>query len=177
MKKDSEKKPGKPAFDPKDLVDEHIPSVYGPPEWYDSRGNLDDNHPSARRFKERIREIEERNRQRRMQREREAQGCDARIEKVYGPMPPTPPVNDTRKMNIDELVDMPTEDLYGPMPPGVDEPYGVGDPYMAMYGPMPPIDEIVIHEEEEKDEEKGEEEEVLEGKRGFFARLFGKKRS
>ena len=182
MKKDSEKKPGKPAFDPKDLVDEHIPSVYGPPEWYDSRGNLDDNHPSARRFKERIREIEERNRQRRMQREREAQGCDARIEKVYGPMPPTPPVNDTRKMNIDELVDMPTCDLYGPMPPGVDEPYGVDDPYMAMYGPMPPMSQekhtIPNPKEEEKDEDKkGEEEEVVEGKRGFFARLFGKKRS
>ena len=178
MKKDSENKPGKPAFDPNDLVDEHIPSVYGPPEWYDSRGNLDDNHPSARRFKERIREIEERNRQRRMQREREAQGCDARIEKVYGPMPPTPPVNDTRKMNIDELVDMPTCDLYGPMPPGADDPFVVDDPYMAMYGPMPPIDEIVIPKEEEKDEDKkGEEEEVVEGKRGFFARLFGKKRS
>ena len=178
MKKDSEKKPEKPDFDPKDLVDEHIPSVYGPPEWYDSRGNLDDNHPSARRFKERIREIEERNRQRRMQREREAQGCDARIEKVYGPMPPTPPVNDTRKMNIDELVDMPTCDLYGPMPPGADDPFVVDDPYMAMYGPMPPIDEIVIPKEEEKDEDKkGEEEEVVEGKRGFFARLFGKKRS
>ena len=164
MKKDSENKPGKPAIDPKDLVDEHIPSVYGPPEWYDSRGNLDDNHPSARRFNERIREIEERNRQRRMQREREAQGCDARIEKVYGPMPPTPPVNDTRKMNIDELVDMPTCDLYGPMPP------------------MPPEEHTIpkhtISEEEEKDEDKkGEKEEVAEEKRDFFARLFGKKRS
>ena len=164
MKKDSENKPGKPAFDPNDLVDEHIPSVYGPPEWYDSRGNLDDNHPSARRFKERIREIEERNRQRRMQREREAQGCDARIEKVYGPMPPTPPVNDTRKMNIDELVDMPTCDLYGPMPP------------------MPPeehtISKHTIPEKEGKDEDKkGEKEEVAEEKRGFFARFFGKKRS
>ena len=182
MKKDSEKKPGKPAFDPKDLVDEHIPSVYGPPEWYDSRGNLDDNHPSARRFNERIREIEERNRQRRMQREREAQGCDARIEKVYGPMPPTPPVNDTRKMNIDELVDMPTCDLYGPMPPGVDDPYRADDPYMLMYGPMPPMSRekhtIPNPKEQEKDEDKkGEEEEVVEGKRGFFARLFGKKRS
>lgn len=172
MKKDSEKKPGKPAFDPKDLVDEPIPCVYGPPEWYDSHGNLDNNHPSARRFKERILEIEERNRQRRMQREREAQDCDARIEKVYGPMPSTPPENDTRKVNIEELVDMPTEDLYGPMPPGVD------DPYMVMYGPMPPIDEIVIPEKEGKDENKKEEkEEVAEGKRGFFARLFGKKRS
>ena len=88
MKKDSEKKSGKSAFDPKDLVDERIPCVYGPPEWYDSHGNLDDNHPSARRFKERIREIEERNRQRRMQREREAQDCDAPIADVYGPMPP-----------------------------------------------------------------------------------------
>ena len=163
MKKDSERKPGKPAFDPKDLVDEHIPCVYGPPEWYDSHGNLDDNHPSARRFKERIREIEERNRQRRMQRERETQGSDARIEKVYGPMPPTPPVNDTRKMNIDELVDMPTCDLYGPMPP------------------MPPEEHTIpkhtISEEEEKDEDKKGEEEVVEEKRGFFARLFGKKRS
>ena len=157
MKKDSEKKPGKPAFDPKDLVDEHIPSVYGPPEWYDSHGNLDDNHPSARRFKERIRQIEERNRQKRMQREREVQDCDTLIEKVYGPMPPTPLVNDTRKVNIEELVDMPTEDLYGP---------------------MPPIDEIVIPEKEGKDEDKkGEKEEVAEEKRGFFARLFGKKRS
>lgn len=92
-----------------------------------------------------------------MLREREGQGCDARIEKVYGPMPPTPPENDTRKVKIDELVDMPTCDLYGP---------------------MPPMDEIVIPEEEEKDEDtKGEEEEVVEGKRGFFARLFGKKRS
>ena len=172
MKKDSEKKPGKPAFDPKDLVDEHIPSVYGPPEWYDSRGNLDDNHPSARRFKERIRQIEERNRQRRMQREIEAQDCDTLIEKVYGPMPPTPPENDTRKVNIDELVDMPTCDLYGPMPPGVD------DPYMLMYGPMPPIDEIVIPEKEGKDEDKkGEKEEVAEEKRGFFARIFGNKHS
>ena len=127
MKKDSERKPGKPAFDPKDLVDEHIPCVYGPPEWYDSHGNLDNNHPSARRFKDRIREIEERNRQRRIQREMEAQDCDAPIEKVYGP--------------------------------------------------MPPIDEIVIPEKEGKDEDKkGEKEEVAEEKRGFFARLFGKKR-
>ena len=163
MKKDSEKKPEKPAFDPKDLVDKPIANVYG---------------PSPEKMRQRIREIEERNRQRRMQRERETQGCDARIEKVYGPMPPTPPENDTRKVNIDELVDMPTCDLYGPMPPGVDEPYGVDDPDMAMYGPMPPIDEIVITEEEEKDEDKkGEEEEVVEEKRGFFARLFGKKRS
>ena len=169
MKKDSERKPGKPAFDPKDLVDEHIPSIYGPPEWYDSHGNLDNNHPSARRFKDRIREIEERNRQRRMQREMEAQDCDEPIADVYGPMPPK---NDTRKVNIDELVDMPTCDLYGPMPPGVD------DPYMLMYGPMPPIDEIVIPEKEGKDEDKkGEKEEVAEEKRGFFARLFGKKRS
>ena len=77
--------------------------------------------------------------------------------KVYGPMPPTQSVNDTRKVNIEELVDMPTEDLYGP---------------------MPPIDEIVIPEKEGKDEDKkGEKEEVAEEKRGFFARLFGKKRS
>ena len=177
MKKDSERKPGKPAFDPKDLVDEHIPCVYGPPEWYDSRGNLNDNHPSARRFKERIRQIEERNRQRRIQREMKAQDCDEPIADVYGPMPPMPPMppeNDTRKVNIDELVDMPTCDLYGPMPPGVD------DPYMLMYGPMPPSDEITvtIPKEEGKDEDKkGEEEEVAEEKRGFFARLFGKKRS
>lgn len=163
MKKDSEKKPEKQAFDPKDLVDKPIPSVYG---------------PSPEKMRQRIREIEERNRQRRMQREREAQDCDARIEKVYGPMPPTPPVNDTRKMNIDELVDMPTEDLYGPMPPGADDPFVVDDPYMAMYGPMPPIDEIVILEEEEKDEDKkGEEEEDAGEEGGFFARLFGKKRS
>lgn len=130
MKKDSEKKPGKPAFDLKDLVDEHIPCVYGPPEWYDSRGNLDDNHPSARRFKVRIREIEERNRQRRMQLEIEAQDCDEPIADVYGPMPPMPWENHT------------------------------------------------IPKEEEKDEDKkGEKEEVAEEKRGFFARLFGKKRS
>ena len=128
MKKDSERKPGKPAFDPKDLVDEHIPCVYGPPEWYDSRGNLDDNHPSARRFNERIREIEERNRQRRIQREMEAQDCDAPIADVYGP--------------------------------------------------MPPIDEIVIPEKEEKDEDKKEEKEEDTGViRGFFARIFGKKHS
>ncbi len=163
MKKDSAKKPEKQAFDPKDLVDKPIPNLYG---------------PSPEKMRQRRLEIEERNRQRRMQREREAQDCDARIEKVYGPMPPTPPVNDTRKMNIDELVDMPTCDLYGPMPPGADDPFVVDDPYMAMYGPMPPIDEIVIPKEEEKDEDKkGEEEEVVEGKRGFFARLFGKKRS
>ena len=87
MKKDSEKKPGKSAFDPKDLVDA--------PEWYDSHGNLDDNHPSARRFKERIREIEERNRQRRIQREMEAQDCDEPIADVYGPMPPMPPEEHT----------------------------------------------------------------------------------
>lgn len=172
MKKDSEKKPGKPAFDPKDLVDEHIPCVYGPPEWYDSRGNLDDNHPSARRFKERIRQIEERNRQRRMQREMEAQDCDAPIADVYGPMPPTPSVNDTRKVNIEELVDMPMEDLYGPMPPGVD------DPYMLMYGPMPPIDEVVVPKKEGKGEDKKEEKEEDTGViRGFFARIFGKKNS
>ena len=172
MKKDSERKPGKPAFDPKDLVDEPIPDVYG---------------PSPEKMRQRRREIEERNRQRRMQREMEAQDCDARIEKVYGPMPPTPSVNDTRKVNIDELVDMPTCDLYGPMPPGVDDPYmlmygpmppGVDDPYMQMYGPMPPIDEIVIPEKEGKDEDKKrEKEEVAEEKRGFFARLFGKKHS
>ena len=95
MKKDTEKKPGKPAFDPKDLVDEHIPCVYGPPEWYDSRGNLEDNHPSARRFKDRIREIEERNRQRRVQREMKAQDCDEPIADVYGPMPPMPPEKHT----------------------------------------------------------------------------------
>ena len=106
-----------------------------------------------------------------MQREREVQDCDTLIEKVYGPMPPTPSVNDTSKVNIEELVDVPMEDLYGPMPPGVD------DPYMLMYGPMPPIDEIVIPEKEGKDEDKkGEKEEVAEEKRGFFARLFGKKR-
>ena len=158
MKKDSEKKPGKPAFDPKDLVDKHIALVYGPPEWYDSHGNLDDSHPSARRFKEWILEIEERNRQRRMQRESEVQDYDTLIEKVYGPMPPTPSVNDARKENIEELVDMPMEDLYGP---------------------MPPIGEIVtIPKKEEKDEDKkGENEEGAEEKRGIFAWLFGKKRS
>ena len=92
-----------------------------------------------------------------MQRESEVQDYDTLIEKVYGPMPPTPSVNDARKENIEELVDMPTEDLYGP---------------------MPPIDEIVIPEKEGKDEDKkGEKEEVAEEKRGFFARLFGKKRS
>ena len=157
MKKDSEKKAGKTSFDPKDLVDKPIPNVYG---------------PSPEKMRQRRGEIEELNRQRRMQREREVQDCDTLIEKVYGPMPPTPSVNDTRKVNIEELVDMPTEDLYGPMPPGVD------DPYMLMYGPMPPIDEIVIPEKEGKDEDKkGEKEEVAEEKRGFFARLFGKKRS
>ena len=102
MKKDSEKKPGKLAFDPKDLVDEHIPCVYGPPEWYDSRGNLDDNHPSARRFKERIRQIEERNRQRRMQREMEAQDCDEPIADVYGPMPPIDEIVIPEKEEKDE---------------------------------------------------------------------------
>ena len=142
MKKDSEKKAGKTSFDPKDLVDKPIPNVYG---------------PSPEKMRQRRREIEERNRQRRMQREREVQDCDTLIEKVYGPMPPTPLVNDTRKVNIEELVDMPTEDLYGP---------------------MPPIDEIVIPEKEGKDEDKkGEKEEVAEEKRGFFARLFGKKHS
>ena len=157
MKKDSAKKPEKQAFDPKDLVDKPIPNLYG---------------PSPEKMRQRRLEIGERNRHRRMRREREAQDCDARIEKVYGPMPLTPPENDTRKVNIEELVDMPTEDLYGPMPPGVD------DPYMLMYGPMPPIDEIVIPENEGKDEDKkGEEEEVAEEKRGCFARLFGKKRS
>ena len=109
-----------------------------------------------------------------MQREREVQDCDTLREKVYGPMSPTPSVNDTRKVNIEELVDMPTEDLYGPMPPGVD------DPYMLLYGPMPPSDEITvtIPKEEGKDEDKkGEKEEVAEEKRGFFARIFGKKHS
>ena len=149
MKKDSEKKAGKTSFDPKDLVDKPIPNVYG---------------PSPEKMRQRRREIEERNRQRRMQREREAQDCDARIEKVYGPMPSTSSVNDTRKVNIDELVDMPTCDLYGPMPP------------------MPPEEHTIpkhtISEEEEKDEDKkGEKEEVAEEKRDFFARLFGKKRS
>lgn len=159
MKKDSEKKAGKTSFDPKDLVDKPIPNVYGP-------------YPE--KMRQRRREIEERNRQRRMQREREVQDCDTliEIEKVYGPMPPSPSVNDTRKVNIEEFVDMPTEDLYGPMPPGVD------DPYMLMYGPMPPIDEIVIPEKEGKDEDKkGEKEEVAEEKRGFFARIFGNKHS
>lgn len=160
MMKDSEQKQGKPAFDPKDLVDEPIPCVYGPLEWYDCHGNLDNNHPSARRFKERIREIEERNRQRRMQREREAQDCDAPIADVYGSMPPMPLVNDARNMNIDALVDMPTCDLYGPMPPGVDE------------------FSVIIPEEEEKEEDKkGEKEESSEKKSGFFAQIFGKKRS
>ena len=148
MKKDSEKKPGKPAFDPKDLVDEPIPNVYG---------------PSPEKMRQRRREIEERNRQRRMQREREVQDCDTLIEKVYGPMPPTPSVNDTRKVNIDELVDMPTCDLYGPMPP------------------MPPEEHTIpkhtISEEEEKDEDKKGEKEDTGGIRGFFARIFGKKHS
>ena len=158
MKKDSGQKPRKQGFDPKDIVNDHIPCVYGPPDWYDSHGNLDDSHPSARRFKERIREIEERNRQRRMQRESEVQDYDTLIEKVYGPMPPTPSVNDARKENIEEFVDMPMEDLYGP---------------------MPPIGEIVtIPKKEEKEEDKkGEKEEVAEEKRGFFARFFGKKLS
>ena len=143
MKKDSEKKAGKTSFDPKDLVDKPIPNVYG---------------PSPEKMRQRRREIEERNRQRRMQREREVQDCDTLIEKVYGPMPPTQSVNDTRKVNIEELVDMPTEDLYGP---------------------MPPIGEIVtIPKKEEKDEDKkGEKEEGAEEKRGIFAWLFGKKRS
>ena len=87
MKQNSKNKPEKQAFDP-DPVDEPIPCVYGPPEWYDRNGNLDNNHPSARRFKELIQEIEERNRQRRMLREREVQDCDVQIEDVYGPMPP-----------------------------------------------------------------------------------------
>lgn len=93
-----------------------------------------------------------------MQRESEVQDYDTLIEKVYGPMPPTPSVNDARKENIEELVDMPMEDLYGP---------------------MPPIGEIVtIPKKEEKEEDKkGEKEEVAEEKRGFFARFFGKKRS
>ena len=158
MKKDSGQKPRKQGFDPKDIVNDHIPCVYGPPDWYDSHGNLDDSHPSARRFKEWILEIEERNRQRRMQRESEVQDYDTLIEKVYGPMPPTPSVNDARKENIEEFVDMPMEDLYGP---------------------MPPIGEIVtIPKKEEKEEDKkGEKEEVAEEKRGFFARFFGKKRS
>ena len=55
MKQDSEKNAGKRPFNPKDMVEEHIPCVYGPPEWYDRNGNLDDNHPSVRRFKEKIR--------------------------------------------------------------------------------------------------------------------------
>ena len=160
MKKDSEKKAGKTSFDPKDLVDKPIPNVYG---------------PSPEKMRQRRREIEERNRQRRMQREREVQDCDTLIEKVYGPMPPTPSVNDTRKVNIDGLVDMPTCDLYGPMPPGVD------DPYMLMYGPMPPMSRekhtIPNPKEEEKDEDKKGEKEDTGGIRGFFARIFGKKNS
>ena len=95
MKKDSGQKPRKQGFDPKDIVNDHIPCVYGPPDWYDSHGNLDDSHPSARRFKERIRQIEERNRQRRIQREMEAQDCDEPIADVYGPMPPMPPEEHT----------------------------------------------------------------------------------
>ena len=54
MKQDSEKNAGKRPFNPKDMVEEHIPCVYGPPEWYDRNGNLDDNHSSVRRFKEKI---------------------------------------------------------------------------------------------------------------------------
>ena len=54
MKQDSEKNAGKRPFNPKDMVEEHIPNVYGPPEWYDRNGNLDDNHSSVRRFKEKI---------------------------------------------------------------------------------------------------------------------------
>ena len=95
MKKDSGQKPRKQGFDPKDIVNDHIPCVYGPPDWYDSHGNLDDSHPSARRFKERIRQIEERNRQRRIQREMKAQDCDEPIADVYGPMPPMPWENHT----------------------------------------------------------------------------------
>ena len=55
MKQDSEKNAGKRPFNPKDMVEEHIPCVYGPPEWYDRNGNLDDNYSSVRRFKEKIR--------------------------------------------------------------------------------------------------------------------------
>ena len=76
MKQDSEKNAGNQAFIPEDMVEEpipdvyvpptpprtsvpspveeHIPCVYGPPEWYDRNGNLDDNHSSVRRFKEKI---------------------------------------------------------------------------------------------------------------------------
>ena len=125
MKQDSEKNVGKSSFNPKDMIDERIPKVYGPPEWYDRNGNLDDNHPSARRFKERIQEIEELNRQRRMQREREAKECDERIPNVYGPMPPITTIKD------------------------------------------------VIPKKEKTDEDI---EKFVEEKRGFFARLFGKKR-
>lgn len=144
MKKDAEKKAGKTSFNPKDLVDELIPNVYG---------------PSPEKMRQRTREIEERNRQRRMQREREVQDCDTLIEKVYGPMPPTPSVNDTRKVNIEELVDMPTEDLYGPMPL-LDE-----------------ISVIIPKKEGKGEDKKGQKEKGAEEKRGFFAQLFGKKRS
>ena len=47
-----------------DEVYKPMAKVYGPCAWYGSRGNLDDSHPSARRFKERMQEEEEeRNRQ------------------------------------------------------------------------------------------------------------------
>lgn len=91
MEKESENKPKKTVYNLEDLVDKDIPDVYGPPEWYDTRGNLDDNHPSARRFKERIREIEERNKQRQMLRESLEQGMDKPMETLYGPMPPMEP--------------------------------------------------------------------------------------
>ena len=55
MKQDFEKSVGKRPFNPKDMVKEPIPCVYGPPEWYDRNGNLDDNYSSVRRFKEQIR--------------------------------------------------------------------------------------------------------------------------
>lgn len=62
MKKDSERKPGKPAFDPKDLVDA--------PEWYDSHGNLDPpQHVDSRIGYGKSKSV---NRQRRIQCEMEA---------------------------------------------------------------------------------------------------------
>ncbi|MDD6783803.1 MAG: hypothetical protein PUD79_04505 [Prevotellaceae bacterium] len=154
MKQDSEKNVGKSSFNPKDMVDKRIPCVYGPPEWYDRNGNLDDNHPSARRFKNRIQEIEERNRQRRMQRERETQDCDERIPNVYGPMAPSSTENSISEKKIDELVDMPTEDIYGPMPP------------------ITTIKDVIP----KKKKTAEDIEKFVEEKRGFFGRLFGKKR-
>ena len=97
-----------------------------------------------------------------------------------------------------DLVDKPIPNVYGPSPEKMRqrrreieernrqrrmqrerEAQDCDAPIANVYGPMPPMSQekhtIPNPKDQEKDEDMKGEEEVVEEKRGFFARLFGKK--